>query len=62
MFNLVAGLTKAVVSVAVTPVALAVDIVTLPVKIIESDPNGKILGATEACFKSAADGVKEAGK
>jgi hypothetical protein len=62
MFNLLKGLTQAVVSVAVTPVALAVDIVTLPAKIVDTDPNAGIFDATTACLKSAERGIKEAGK
>jgi len=62
MFNLISGLTKAVVSVAVTPVALAVDVALIPAKIGSDDPNSKIFGATEACVKSAAEGIDEAGK
>lgn len=62
MLNLLSGLTKAVVSVAVTPVALAVDVVTAPAKLVSDDPNAKVFGATAACLKSAENGVKEAGK
>lgn len=62
MLNLLKGLTQAVVSVAVTPVALAVDIVTMPVKAIDADPNAGLFDATAACLKSAERGVKEASK
>lgn len=62
MFGLLQGLTKAVVAVAVTPVALTVDVVTMPAKILSDDPNTKMFGATGACFKEAERGVKEASK
>lgn len=62
MFNLLSGLAKTVVSVAVTPVALVVDTALAPAKIVSDDPNAEIFGATKACLKSAEKGVKEAGK
>jgi hypothetical protein len=62
MLKLFGGLAKAVVAVAVTPVALAVDVVTAPAKLVSDDPNVKMFGATEACLKEAGRGVGEAGK
>ena len=62
MFNLIGNLTKATVALAVTPVALAVDVALLPKKLVSDDPNEKAFAATEGCLKVAADAADKAGK
>jgi len=58
MFGMLEKLTKATVAVALSPVALAVDIVTLPVSAENGEPHP--FGRTEKLLDSAGDNIKKA--
>lgn len=58
MLGLLSGLTKAAVSVALTPVALVVDVVTLPAT--ADDFRRGPFDSTSALLKSAGDQVAKA--
>jgi hypothetical protein len=58
MFEMLGNLAKAAVSVAVAPVALAVDIVTLPAS--AEDPHRGAFDRTAALLDNAGDCVKAA--
>lgn len=58
MFESISNLAKAAVSVALTPVALAVDIVKLPATTL--DPHKRPFEETEGMLGNAGDCVKEA--
>lgn len=60
MFGMLLNLSKAVVSVAVAPVALVADIVTIPVS--ASEPNTGPFDRTAALLKNAGDCVEAAVK
>jgi uncharacterized protein YgiB involved in biofilm formation len=59
MFNMLGNLTKAAVSVALTPVALAVDVVMIPQSCADLDGP---FDRTAALLKNAAECVEEAVK
>lgn len=58
MFNVLTNLTKAAVAVAVTPVALVADIVTLPAS--AEDPRRGPFDNTAGTLGAALDNLKEA--
>ena len=60
MFSLISGLTKAAVSVALSPVALVVDIVTLPAS--SEHPTKGAFDNTAALLKNAGKQASEAVK
>ena len=55
MFGILTSLTKAVVAVALTPVAIAVDIVTLP---FDAD-GGDAFSRTEAMLEAVGDNISD---
>ena len=57
MFSMVRNLTKAAISVVVTPVAAVVDVLTLPAS---AEYNKPPFGLTEALLKNTSKCVKEA--
>ena len=57
MFGILTSLTKAVVAVALTPVAVAVDIVTLP---FDQQDSGDAFSRTEAMLESVGDNISDA--
>jgi len=57
MFGMLEKLTKAAVAVAVTPVALAVDIVTLP---DDAEPGKEPFSRTGGLLKSAGENISKA--
>jgi hypothetical protein len=60
MFGLLTNLTKAVVSVALTPVAIVADVVRLP--ITAEDIHGEAFGLTEKLLNNAASNINDATK
>lgn len=59
LFNLLTNVTKAAVAVAASPVALVVDVVTLPASAIDGDD---AFGRTGRMLGAASDAMKEAVK
>ena len=57
MFSMIRNLTRATISVAVTPIAVVVDVLTLPAS---AEYNKPPFGLTEALLKNAGKCVKEA--
>jgi hypothetical protein len=57
MFGMLESLTKSIVATALTPVALAVDIVTLPMSATDGD---KPFSNTESLIDSAKDNFNKA--
>lgn len=60
--NLVEGAAKVAVGVVVAPVALAVDVVTLPVSAEDPNPNHGPFDRTAGAIKLVANGVETATK
>lgn len=60
MFSILTNITKAVVAVAITPVAIAADIVRFP--LTSEDINGEAFGLTGKLLKNAAKNIDEATK
>ncbi len=60
MFKMLSNLAKAAVSVAVTPVTAAVDILTIPDS--ACDPHKGVFDRTAKKFQQAADAIDEAVK
>lgn len=58
MFKLLTGLTKAAVGVAVAPIAIAVDVVTLPDSAL--DPKGHPFARTAKVLGGVGENVKKA--
>lgn len=56
MFEMLTKLTKATVAVALTPIAVVADIVTLPAN--ETDPFGKTAGLMDSVAKNVKDALK----
>ncbi len=60
MFKMLSNLAKAAISVAVTPVTAAVDILTIPDS--ACDPHTGVFDRTAKKFQQAADAIDEAVK
>lgn len=59
MFNMLTNLTKAAVATALTPVAVAVDVVKLPSTALNNEP---AFGATAKMLETAGECVEKAVK
>lgn len=59
MFGMLEGLTKAAVSIAVTPVAVAVDTVMIPV---DASEDGEVFQRTKSTINNAAENFSDAVK
>jgi hypothetical protein len=57
MFSILTNLTKAAVSIAITPAALVADIVRIP--ITAEDPKGEAFGLTGTLLTNAAKNINE---
>ncbi len=59
MMNFFANITKAAVAVAVTPVSLALDLVTAPLLLVDPDGSG-VFDRTAETIGQASDAMNEA--
>lgn len=59
MFGMLESLTKAAVSVAVTPIAAAVDVVMIPV---DASEDGEVFQRTQSALNNAAENFGDAVK